>query len=306
MPNIISLAKKKKKVVIVGAGPGGLEAARVAADRGHEVIVFEATSNAGGQIRLSAKSKRRKDMLGIIDWRIAQCSKKNVKFNFNLYAESKDIINEDPDIVIIATGGTPNLELFETKKELPHVFSSWDIISGDIKPAKNILIYDEAGDHAAMQSAEIAIEEGSTVEFMTPDRLISPEIMGMNLTPYLKNLQNKNITYTIAKRLLGVSLEGNKLKALIGSDYGTFKYNAIYDQIILNYGTKPLDELYFDLVPLSINEGEVNYEKLIEGKEQNIIKKNINKFNLYRIGDAISSRNIHAAIYDALRLVKEI
>ena len=58
MPNIISLAKKKKKVVIVGAGPGGLEAARVAADRGHEVIVFEASSNPGGQIRLSAKSKR--------------------------------------------------------------------------------------------------------------------------------------------------------------------------------------------------------------------------------------------------------
>ena len=95
-----------------------------------------------------------------------------------------------------------------------------------------------------MQSAEIAISEGAKVEFMTPDRLISSEIMGMNLTPYIKNLQNKNITYSIAKRLLGVSLEGNKLNGLFGSDYDEkFKYNKTYDQIFVNYGVKPLDEL---------------------------------------------------------------
>jgi len=306
MPNIIPLAKKRKKVVIVGAGPGGLEAARVAADRGHNVVVFEAASDPGGQIKLSAKSKRRKDMLGIVDWRMEQCSKKNVKFNFNVFAESKDVLDEDPNVVIIATGGIPNLELFETKRDLEHVFSSWDIISGDVKPAENILIYDEAGDHAAMQSAEVAIEEGSTVEFMTPDRLISPEIMGMNLTPYLNKFQNKKIIFTIAKRLLEVSIEGNKLNALIGTDYGKSQNNKIYDQIIINYGTRPLDELYFDLKPHSINEGEINYDKFIEGKEQNIIKNNNNKFNLFRIGDAVSSRNIHAAIYDALRLVINI
>ena len=223
MPNIITKAKKRKKIVIIGAGPGGLEAARVAAERGHEVKVFEASSNPGGQVRLSAQSKRRKEMLGIINWRMEQCEKKNVRFNFNILAESKDITAENPEVVIIATGGIPNMELFEAKKNLDNVFSSWDIISGDIKPAKNILIYDEAGDHAAMQSAEIAIQEGSSVEFMTPDRLISSEIMGMNLTPYLKNLQNKKISYSIASRLLDVLIEGNKLNALIGSDYGSKK-----------------------------------------------------------------------------------
>ena len=155
-----------------------------------------------------------------------------------------------------------------------------------------------------MQSAEIAIEKGSTVELMTPDRLISSEIMGMNLTPYLKNLQNKKIKYSIAKRLVDVSIQGNKLNAIIGSDYDeNFKHNYIYDQIFLNYGVKPLDELYFHLVPFSKNEGEVNYSKFIKGETQNIIKNKNNKFNLYRIGDAVSSRNIHAAIYDALRLV---
>ena len=303
-PNIITPSIIKKKIVIVGAGPGGLEAARIASERGHNVVVFEAAPDPGGQVRLCAKSKRRKEMLGIIEWRMQQCTKRNVKFNFNIVAENQDVLSENPDTIIIATGGIPNLELFETKKDLENVYTSWDIISGDIKLSENILIYDEAGDHTGMQSAEIAIKEGSTVNFMTPDRLISSEIMGMNLTPYLKNLQNKKITYSIAKRLLNVSIKGNKLNALIGSDYDeNFKYNSTYDQIFLNYGTKPLDELYFSLIPYSINKGEVDYSKFIEGKEQNIIKNKHNKFNLFRIGDAVSSRNIHAAIYDALRLV---
>ena len=161
-----------------------------------------------------SKIKRRKDMMGIIDWRMEQCTKKNVNFKFNILAEKKEIIDENPDSVIIATGGIPNLELFETNKDLENVFSSWDIISGDIKTSENILIYDEAGDHVAMQSAEVAIEQGSKVSFMTPDRLISSEIMGMNLTPYLKNLQNKNISFLIGKRLLDVSIKGNKLNEI--------------------------------------------------------------------------------------------
>ena len=303
-PNIISPSAVKKKIIVVGAGPAGLEAARIAGERGHEVVVFEAAPDPGGQIRLCAKSERRKDMLGIIDWRMQQCAKKNVKFNFNVVAESQDVLDEKPHTIIIATGGMPNLELFETKKDLENVYTSWDIISGDIKLSDNILIYDEAGDHTGMQSAEIAIKEGSTVEFMTPDRLISSEIMGMNLTPYLKNLQDKKITYSIAKRLLDVSIKGNKLNALIGSDYDeNFKYNSSYDQVFLNYGIKPLDELYYSLVPFSKNKGEVDYNKFINGEEQDIIKSDNNKFNLFRIGDAVSSRNIHAAIYDALRLV---
>ena len=302
-PNIISPSTVKKKIVVVGAGPAGLEAARIAGERGHEVVVFEAAPDPGGQIRLCAKSERRKDMLGIIEWRMQQCTKKNVKFNFNVVAENQDVLDEKPNTIIIATGGMPNLELFETKKDLENVYTSWDIISGDVKLSDNILIYDEAGDHTGMQSAEIAIKEGSTVEFMTPDRLISSEIMGMNLTPYLKNLQNKKITYSIAKRLLDVSIKGNKLNAIIGSDYDeNFKYNSSYDQVFLNYGIKPLDELYFSLVPYSKNKGEIDYKKFINGEEQDIISDN-NQFNLFRIGDAVSSRNIHAAIYDALRLV---
>ena len=306
MPHEITLAKKIKKVVIVGAGPAGLEAARVAAARGHEVIVFEAQSNPGGQIRLTAQNQRRREMMSIIDWRMAQCAARNVEFRFNNWAEAEDIISLNPDIVIIATGGLPNLELFENRKEIKHVISTWDIISGDIKPLKNILIYDESGDHPALQAAEIAANTGAKVEIMTPDRTFSPEIMAMNLTPYMRVLQNKDVTFTVTHRLLDVELKGNELNAKIGTDYSEFVKEAKYDQIIVNYGTMPLADLYFDLKSKSINNGAVDYDALIDGFKQNIINNTDNKFKLFRIGDAVSSRNTHAAIYDALRLVKDL
>jgi len=306
MPHEITLAKKIKKVVIVGAGPAGLEAARVAAARGHEVIVFEAQSNPGGQIRLTAQNPRRREMMSIIDWRMAQCAARNVEFRFNNWAEAEDIISLNPDIVIIATGGLPNLELFENRKEIKHFISTWDIISGDIKPLKNILIYDESGDHPALQAAEIAANTGAKVEIMTPDRTFSPEIMAMNLTPYMRVLQNKDVTFTVTHRLLDVELKGNELNAKIGTDYSEFVKEAKYDQIIVNYGTMPLADLYFDLKSKSINNGAVDYDALIDGFKQNIINNTDNKFKLFRIGDAVSSRNTHAAIYDALRLVKDL
>jgi len=306
MPHEITPAIELKKIVIVGAGPAGLEAARVAAERGHEVVVFEAQSDPGGQIRLTAKSPRRREMISIIDWRMAQCAARSVEFKFNNWAEADDIIPLNPDIVIIATGGLPNLELFESKKDANYVISTWDIISGDIKPAENILIYDESGDHPALQAAEIAANSGSKVEVMTPDRTFSPEIMAMNLTPYMRSLQKKDVTFTVTHRLLDVMLTGNKLTAKIGTDYSEYVEEKKYDQIIVNYGTMPLDDLYFELKPKSKNYGAVDYDALINGDVQKITKNKSGKFQLFRVGDAVSSRNTHAAIYDALRLVKDL
>jgi len=306
MPHTIPVAKNKRKIVIVGAGPAGLEAARVAAERGHEVVVFEAQSDPGGQIRLTAQNPRRREMLSIIEWRMAQCAARDVVFNFNTWAEAGDITDLSPDVVIIATGGIPNTELFETGQDADHVVTSWDIISGDVKPAQNVLIYDESGDHAALQAAETAAAAGSTVEVMTPDRTFSAGVMAMNLVPYMRSLQDKDVTFTVTRRLLDVARDGNKLAARIGTDYSDHAYIKIYDQVVVNYGTLPLDDLYFDLKPLSSNEGAVDHDALINGDTQSIQRNKIGLFQLFRIGDAVSARNTHAAIYDALRLVKDL
>lgn len=309
MPHDIPKAEKPRKVVIVGAGPGGLEAARVAAERGHEVVVFEAQSDPGGQVRLTAQSPRRHEMISIIDWRMAQCAARDVEFRFNTWAEAEDILAENPDVVIIATGGLPDTEVLQTGNDL--VVSAWDIIAGDVKPAGKVLLFDDAGDHAAMQAAEIIAESGAELEIMTPDRSFAPEVMAMNLVPYMRAMQQKDVTFTVTYRLEDVVREGGQLKARVGSDYlggewGELAKDRMVDQVVINHGIIPMDEIYFDLKPHSTNLGEVNHDDLIAGRVQQEMNNPQGKFQLFRLGDAVSSRNTHAAIYDALRLVKDL
>jgi 2,4-dienoyl-CoA reductase-like NADH-dependent reductase (Old Yellow Enzyme family) len=304
MPHEIAKAAARRKIVIVGAGPAGLEAARVAAERGHEIIVFEMADKPGGQVRLTAQSPRRREMIGIIDWRMAQCEARGVVFRFNAFAEAGAIIAESPDVAIVATGGFPHTEILASGNDL--VASTWDILSGDVKPGMNVLLFDDAGDHAAMQAAEVIAKTGAKLEVMTPDRSFAPEVMAMNLTPYMRSLQKLDVAFTVTYRLESVRRGGNELIAVIGSDYGGVRKEKRFDQIVVNHGTIPMDELYFELKPLSRNLGAIDYDDLIAGRAQKATRNPDGAFELFRIGDAVAARNTHAAIYDALRLVKDL
>ncbi|WP_421546653.1 FAD-dependent oxidoreductase [Pseudomonas sp. QD4] len=304
MPHEVPKAPRKRKILIVGAGPGGLEAARVAGERGHEVLVLEVADQPGGQIRLTAQSERRKEMISIIDWRMAQCERLGVKFRFNTWADAAMVLDENADVVIVATGGLPHTEVLQRGNQW--LVSSWDIISGDVKPGRNVLVYDDAGDHAGLQAAEFIARSGARTEIMTPDRSFAPEVMGMNLVPYMRSLQQLDTTFTVTYRLKAVDREGDQLLATIGTDYSDLEKTRRVDQIVVNHGTRPLDELYFELQPLATNEGAVEYMDLIAGTAQNVVTNPQGRFQLFRIGDAVSSRNTQAAIYDALRLVKDL
>jgi N-methyl-L-proline demethylase len=304
MPHDIPPSKARRKIVVVGAGPAGLEAARVAAVRGHEVVVFEAANHPGGQVRLTARSPRRQEMIGLIDWRMAQCEARGVNFHFNSWADADSVLAETPDAVIIATGGLPPMESLSGGNDL--TVSSWDIIAGDVKPGSHVLLFDDAGDHAALQAAEFISAAGSILEVMTPDRSFSPEVMAMNLVPYMRSLQKPNVIFTVTYRLDFVRREGNELVAVVGSDYGGVREERRIDQVVINQGTIPLDDLYFALKPLSCNRGAVDHTALIAGQPQALTQEVEGNFQLFRIGDAVAARNTHAAIYDALRLVKDL
>ncbi|MBY6002446.1 NADH:flavin oxidoreductase [Salipiger bermudensis] len=304
MPHEIAPAATRRKVVIVGAGPAGLEAARVAALRGHEVVVFEAASDPGGQVRLTARTPRRAEMMSLIDWRFAECERMGVRFRFNSFAEAETVLEEAPDMAIIATGGLPHAEGLESGDGL--VVSAWDILSGDAQPGSNALIWDDAGDFAALQAAELLSEAGASVEIVTRDRNISSEVMSMSLTPAMRALQGRDVRFTVTRRLDAVRREGNQLVATLGSDFSTATAERRVDQVVVNRGTRPLDDLYFELRPGSLNLGEVDYEALIALRPQEIRRNPEGGYQLFRIGDAVSARNTHAAIYDALRLLRTV
>ncbi|MNV79402.1 putative N-methylproline demethylase [compost metagenome] len=169
-----------------------------------------------------------------------------------------------------------------------------------------MLIFDDAGDHAGLQAAEFLAKAGAKVEIMTPDRSFAPEVMAMNLVPYMRSLQKLDVTFTVTYRLESVEKSGNQIIAHVGSDYGGVAKQQTFDQIVVNHGTIPLDDLYFELKPDSRNLGEVSYDELIAGTPQSVERNPEGAYQLFRIGDAVAARNTHAAIYDALRLAKDI
>ena len=304
MPHLL---KKKvsglKKIIIVGAGPAGLEAARVCSEQGHSVTVFEASDKPGGQINLITRSKRRKDMAGIIDWRINICEANKVKFNFNSFASKEEILSENPDIVIIATGGIPNTDILNEGSDL--VASTWDILSGNVNIEDDVILYDDGGNYPGLQAAEMISSETSKLEIVTPERFFSPDIGGMNFVPYGKNFYEKNVKISLNSRVKSVFRKGNRLGVKISSDYSDLTFEKETSQVIVEHGTSPVDDLYFELKDQSKNLGQVDYKSLIKGLNKEIIKNKKGDFFLFRVGDAISSRNIHAAIYDSLRICKD-
>jgi NADPH-dependent 2,4-dienoyl-CoA reductase/sulfur reductase-like enzyme len=141
MPHVIARAAgPTRKVVVVGAGPAGLEAARVAAAHGHPVVLLEAAPQPGGQVRLAAALGRRREIIGITDWLAGEIRHLGVDLRCNLLAEASDVIAEAPDVVVIATGGVPDSSFLAEGADL--VVTPWDILSGQVAPARDVLLFD--------------------------------------------------------------------------------------------------------------------------------------------------------------------
>ncbi|MBX3576397.1 MAG: NADH:flavin oxidoreductase [Rhizobiaceae bacterium] len=290
----------KRRVVIVGAGPAGLEAARVSAERGHAVTVLEASAHAGGQIRLATQNPRRRELIGIVDWRLAELDRLGVEVRYDVWAEAADVQALGPDMVFVATGGLPQNPPLEAGGDL--VTSSWDIVSGAVKPAENVLVFDDNGSHAGMTAAEIVANAGARLELVSPERFFAPEMGGMNHVPYMKTFHERGVRITINTRLKGIRRDGNQLVAVLGSDFSDgWTAERRVDQVVVEHGTQPIDDLYLALKPLSKNKGAVDYERLVNGGAIFPETDPAAAFVVARIGDAVASRNIHAAIYDGIR-----
>ena len=302
MPHVVTRSDGPlKSFVVVGGGPGGLEAARVAAARGHKTVLLEAADAPGGQVRVAAGLARRREILGVIDWRLAQCEAHGVEVRTNVYAEADDVLSEGPDVVIVATGGIPNLDFLLDGADL--ATSSWDILTGSAKVAGQVLVYDDNGAHAGVSVAEFCARSGAKVDYVTPERALAPDVGSTSFPPYLRAFSEFGVEITLNLRLERLRREGNRLVATFLDEYGRRRVERAADQIVVDHGASPVDDLYFALKAGSRNLGEVDQASLIAVRPQSLVNNPDGAYQLYRIGDAVASRNIHAAIYDALRLV---
>lgn len=302
MPHIVPRSDSKKTVVVVGAGPGGMEAARVSAERGHKVVLFEREAKTGGQINIAMRGPTREALSGIVRWLDRQVHKLGVDVRLNTEATPEMVRREKPDYVVIATGGEPNIGLFEGK-EL--AVSTWDILTGRVQPGERVIVHDDDGRQPGPSAAEYLLARGAQVELVTPDRHAAYETGQLNSPYHMKALYGKGAVITPDTRIVRISREGNRLVVLLRNTYADTEEEREVDQVVAEHGTKARDKVYFDLVPHSRNLGEIDLDGFAKGKAKPVVNNAGGEFVLVRVGDAVQSRNIHAAIYDSLRFCKE-
>jgi len=264
------------------------------------VVLFEAADRYGGQVRLAAALQRRRELVGIVDWLYAEVGHHGATTRLNAYAEAGDVMAENPDVVIVATGGVPNTSFLREGEEL--ATTSWDILSAQAAPGHEVLMFDDNGSHAGVTCAEFLARHGARIEYVTPERIFAPDVGGTNYPAYVRAFNEHGVSITLMRRLRGIRRRGNKLAALLWDEFAKRTEERLVDQVVVEHGTLPAAEIYFALRPGSLNGGEVDLRALVAGAPQAVVNNPGGRYQLFRIGDAVESRNIHAAIYDALRL----
>ncbi len=298
LPQIVAASPgPSKRVVVVGGGPAGMEAARVAAERGHHVLLFEATPQLGGQLLLAARASWRRDLIAVVDWRRAELERLGVTLRYNAYAEAGDVLAENPDVVIVATGGLPN---FGDLDGQDLCLSTWDVLGGGVAPAGEVLVYDGTGRHEAPSCAEQLAEQGASVTLATIDDRLAAETGYAERPVHRKLLYQLGVPLHHDLMLLAVRRDGSRLVAQLRNDLTDAMVELCADQVVVERGTYPVDDVYRELRERSRNHGVTDIDAAVNGRPQPDAAGD--GFVLYRVGDAVSSRSLHAALLDAYRL----
>ena len=304
-------AGPRRRVIVVGGGPGGLEAARTAAERGHAVVLFEAQDRLGGQLSLMARAgERQREVSGLVDWLVDEVALVGVDIRLSTPVDASDVLAEAPDVVIVATGGTPEVSYMEMGAD--SVSTAWDVLGGSVRPEGRVLVYDDHGAERGLAVVEFLADKAdllgvSGIEVVTPDRHVGLDLATPLGPTYLRMLYEGGVTMTPDHRLVAVEpTDGGFLRAVMRNEYTRAEVDRMVDAVVVEHGVVPDEDLYVTLREGSANGGVVDLEALTGGRAQPAFTGTDGGYLLYRVGDCVASRDVASALLDARRLLQHL
>jgi 2,4-dienoyl-CoA reductase-like NADH-dependent reductase (Old Yellow Enzyme family)/thioredoxin reductase len=267
----IRKVKIPKKVLIVGGGPAGMEAARVAALRGHRVILYEKGDRLGGQLNLAILAPHKQEIKGLINYLSTQVEKLGVEIHCGIEVRAPFVEKEMPDELILSTGAIPyipNIPGVDSK----NVFTSWDVLTGKAKVGKKVII--AGGGMVGCETAEFLAEKGHEVTIASQSDTIGRDLEQTVRRYLLKRLENYGV-----KMLTNAKTMEIKTDRVVLGTYGK-EWSIECDHVILAKGASPNRELL----------------RSIRGIFP----------NFFLIGDALEPRTAKEAIYEGARIAREI
>lgn len=268
-------APQKKKVMIIGGGRSGMEAARLAASRGHEVVIYEKSDKLGGQLNLACKLPGRDEMESIIRWPQDELKRLNVKVILNKEVTAQLVEEEKPDVVVVATGsrllrtGANGLNpLGIPGSERKNVYTVEDVLLGRAEIGQKVLIFDSEGHIKAPGIAELLADRGKQVEIITDKPFMGMFLDSLTMMAVQQRVGSKGIRITPFSTVIGI--EENTAT-------------------VLNFFTQEVQMREVDTVVL-VTGSEANEELYLT------LKNNVKE--LYRVGDCVAPRTVDRAIHD--------
>jgi len=264
----IRKASVAKKVVVVGGGVAGLEAARVAALRGHRVMLFEKDAQLGGQVLLAARAPARAEYAGIVRFLAGQVKKLGVEIRLGVEAGAAAVLAERPDTVVIATGSHPYVPSVPGA-DGKHVVTDRDVLADSAKVGANVVVVDDVHTQQALSTAELLLDQGKRVEIVSPLFYVGQDVGITSIAPLYARLFAKGAVLTPHTELRAI--EGSAV-VVANVHAGVERRIAGIDTVVLAMGSRSTDALY----------------RALKGRVP----------ELHAVGDCVAPRGVHQAILD--------